>query len=156
MPKVRLIGPEGEQIGVVSIADAQSRAQAANLDLVEVAPNAEPPVCRVMDFGKYKYELAKKEKTSRKKQTVIQVKELRFRPKIDEHDFEFKSKHARKFIEEGDKVKATVSFRGREMVHREFGLEVIKRLEEVLADIAKPERPPLQEGRNLVVYFVKK
>lgn len=153
---MRLIGPEGEQIGVVSIADAQSRAQTANLDLVEVAPNAEPPVCRVMDFGKFKYEQAKKEKTSRKKQAVIHVKEIRFRPKIDDHDFDFKSKHARTFIEEGDKVKATVSFRGREMVHKEFGIEVIKRLEEILADIAKPERPAQQEGRNLVVYFVKK
>ncbi len=153
---MRLIGPEGEQIGVVSISEAQSRAESANLDLVEVAPNAEPPVCRVMDFGKYKYEQAKKEKTSRKKQTVIHVKEIRFRPKIDEHDFDFKSKHARKFIEEGDKVKATVSFRGREMVHKEFGMEVIKRLEELLSDIAKLERSPQQEGRNLVVYFVKK
>ncbi len=151
-----MIGPEGEQIGVVSTSEAQSRAEAANLDLVEVAPNAEPPVCRVMDFGKYKYELAKKEKTSRKKQTVIHVKEIRFRPKIEEHDFEFKSKHARKFIEEGDKVKATVSFRGREMVHKEFGMEVIKRLEEALSDIAKPERSAQQEGRNLVIYFVKK
>lgn len=153
---MRLIGPEGEQIGIVSTSEAQSRAEAANLDLVEVAPNAEPPVCRVMDFGKYKYELAKKEKTSKKKQTVIHVKEIRLRPKIEEHDFEFKSKHARKFIEEGDKVKVTVSFRGREMVHKEFGLEVIKRLEEVLSDIAKPERSPQQEGRNLVIYFVKK
>lgn len=153
---MRLIGPEGEQVGIVSTSEALSRAETANLDLVEVAPNAEPPVCRIMDFGKYKYELAKKEKTSKKKQAVIHVKELRFRPKIDEHDFEFKSKHARKFIEDGDKVKATVTFRGREMVHKEFGMEVIKRLEEFLADIAKLERPPQQEGRNLVVYFVKK
>lgn len=109
-----------------------------------------------MDYGKYKYELSKKEKHSRKKQAVIHVKEIRFRPKIEEHDFDFKIKHARKFLEDGDKVKVTVTFRGREMMHQEFGQEVLKRMIEQLADIAKVERPSHMEGRNLVVYLVKK
>jgi len=155
VPKVRLIGAEGSQVGIVSLQEAQAAAEAAGLDLVEIAPQADPPVCRIMDFGKYKYELGKKEKDSRKKAAVIQVKEVRFRPKIEEHDFNFKSKHMRSFLEKGDKVKATVTFRGREMVHREFGEAVINRLVEALADIAKVERQ-VQEGRNLVVYFVKK
>jgi len=140
----------------VSIQEAMQRANAAELDLVEIAPTAEPPVCRVMDFGKYKYELAKKEKDSRKKAAVIHVKEIRFRPKIEEHDFEFKTKHAREFIMHGDKVKVTVMFRGREMVHQEFGKAVLTRMIEQLSDIAKPERSPHMEGRNLTVYFVKK
>jgi translation initiation factor IF-3 len=140
----------------VSIQEAQSRADNAGLDLVEIAPNAEPPVCRVIDYGKFKYEQSKKEKDSRKKAAVIHVKEIRFRPKIEEHDFEFKTKHARKFIEDGDKVKVTLTFRGREMVHQEFGKAVLERMIELLSDIAKTERPPQMEGRNLVVYFVKK
>jgi translation initiation factor IF-3 len=140
----------------VPIQDALARAEAAGLDLVEVAPNAEPPVCRVMDYGKYKYELSKKEKTSRKKQAIIHVKEIRFRPKIEEHDFDFKVKHARKFLESGDKVKVTVTFRGREMVHQEFGHALLNRMIEQLSDIAKVERPPHMEGRNLVVYLVRK
>jgi translation initiation factor IF-3 len=140
----------------VPIQEAMSRADAAGLDLVEIAPNAEPPVCRIIDYGKFRYEQSKKEKDSRKKQTVIHVKEIRFRPKIEEHDFEFKTKHARRFIEEGDKVKVTLTFRGREMVHQEFGHAVMKRMIEQLSDIAKTERPPQMEGRNLVVYFVKK
>jgi translation initiation factor IF-3 len=140
----------------VSVQEALSRAEAAGLDLVEVAPNAEPPVCRVMDFGKFKYEQSKKEKDSRKKAAVIHVKEIRFRPKIEEHDFNFKMKHAREFIEGGDKVKVTVTFRGREMAHQEFGKAVLERMIEQISDIAKTERPPYMEGRNLVVYFVKK
>jgi len=151
-----LIGADGTQFGVVPTQEALAKAEAATLDLVEVAPNADPPVCRIMDFGKFKYEQSKKEKTSRKKQVVIHVKEIRFRPKIEEHDFDFKAKHARKFLEEGDKVKATVSFRGREMVHREFGKEILDRLQEFLADVAKLEREPQMEGRNMVMYLVKK
>jgi translation initiation factor IF-3 len=156
VPKVRLIGADGEQVGIVSTQEAMSRAESAGLDLIEIAPNAEPPVCRIIDYGKFKYEQGKKEKESRKKQAVIHVKEIRFRPKIEEHDFEFKMKHARKFIEDGDKVKVTLTFRGREMVHQEFGQAVVKRMIEQLSDIAKTERPPQMEGRNLVVYFVKK
>lgn len=151
-----MIGADGTQFGVVPTQEALAKAEAATLDLVEVAPNADPPVCRIMDFGKFKYEQSKKEKTSRKKQVVIHVKEIRFRPKIEEHDFDFKAKHARKFLEEGDKVKATVSFRGREMVHREFGKEILDRLQEFLADVAKLEREPQMEGRNMVMYLVKK
>jgi translation initiation factor IF-3 len=110
---VRLVGADGEQVGIVSTPEALAKAEAVGLDLVEVAPNAEPPVCRVMDFGKYKYELSKKEKTSKKKSATIHVKEVRFRPKIEDHDFDFKAKHMRKFLQDGDKVKATVTFRGR-------------------------------------------
>jgi translation initiation factor IF-3 len=153
---VRLVGADGEQVGIVSTPEALAKAEAVGLDLVEVAPNAEPPVCRVMDFGKYKYELSKKEKTSKKKSATIHVKEVRFRPKIEDHDFDFKAKHMRKFLQDGDKVKATVTFRGREMVHQEFGKAVVERLIETLSDVAKPERDPLMEGRNLVVYFIKK
>ncbi len=153
---MRLVGADGEQVGIVSVSEALAKAEAAALDLVEVAPTADPPVCRIMDFGKYKYELSKKEKTSKKKSATIQVKEVRFRPKIEEHDFDFKAKHMREFLKDGDKVKATVTFRGREMVHQEFGRAVVTRLIEMLADVAKPERDPLMEGRNLVVYFIKK
>ncbi len=153
---MRLVGADGEQVGIVSVSEALAKAEASGLDLVEVAPTAEPPVCRIMDFGKYKYELSKKEKTSKKKSATIQVKEVRFRPKIEEHDFEFKAKHMRTFLQEGDKVKATVTFRGREMVHQEFGRAIVERLIELLSDVAKPEREPIMEGRNLVIYFVKK
>jgi len=151
-----LVGVDGEQVGIITVSEALAKAEAVGLDLVEVAPNAEPPVCRIMDFGKYKYEISKKEKTSKKKSATIHVKEVRFRPKIEEHDFEFKAKHMRNFLEEGDKVKATVTFRGREMVHQEFGKAVVQRLIETLAEVAKPEREPIMEGRNLVIYFVKK
>ncbi len=131
-------------------------AQGRGLDLVEVAPNADPPVCRIMDFGKYKYELSKKEKSNKKKQAVINLKEIRLRPKIETHDFEFKAKHARKFLESGSKVKATVLFRGRELAYKEFGKRVLEDLIEELSDIAKVERAPLMEGRNMIMYLVKK
>lgn len=153
---MRLIGADGEQIGIVPTHEALKQAEAAGLDLVEVAPNADPPVCRVMDYGKFKYEQSKKEKSGRKKQTVIHVKEVRFRPKIEDHDFDFKLKHARNFLENGDKVKITITFRGREMVHQEFGHAVLNRLIEQLSDVAKLERSSHMEGRNLVVYLVKK
>lgn len=126
------------------------------LDLVEVSPNAAPPVCKIMDFGKYKYELAKKEKETRKKQHVIVTKEIRMRPKIEEHDFEFKLKHARKFLLEGDRVRASVQFKGREMIHQEFGRKILERFIENLQDIAKTEKDPTMEGGQLVVFFIKK
>jgi len=151
-----VIGVDGEQFGILSTDEALSRAAAANYDLVEIAPNAEPPVCRIMDYGKFKYEQSKKEKISRKRQTIIHVKEIRFRPKIENHDYEFKVKHARKFLEDGDKVKASVIFRGREMVHQEFGREVLRNMIEDLQDIAKVEHEPKMEGRILVTYLVKK
>jgi len=141
---------------VISTDEALSRAAAVNLDLVEIAPGADPPVCKIMDFGKYKYELSKKEKISRKKQVVIHVKEIRFRPKIEAHDYDFKVKHARKFLEAGDKVKASVIFRGREMVHQEFGRDVLRKMIEDLQDIAKVEHEPKMEGRTLVTVLVKK
>lgn len=131
-------------------------ADEAGLDLVEISPTAVPPVCKIMDFGKYKYELAKKEKDSRKKQHVIVTKEIRLRPKTEEHDFLFKVKHARKFIEEGNRVKATVMFRGRENAHREFGEAVLERLKKELEDIAKVEKDTKFEGGQLILYLTKK
>ncbi len=138
------------------ITQALRLAEDKGLDLVEVAPNANPPVCRIMDYGKYKYEQSKKEKSHKKKQAATQVKEIRLRPKIEEHDYEFKLKHARKFLEGGHKVKATVLFRGREMAHQEFGHALIKRFIQDLEDIAKVVREPTMEGRQIVVYLVKK
>lgn len=153
---VRLIGEDGEQVGIVPIQRALASAEESGLDLVEVAPNAKPPVCRIMDFGKYKYELSKKEKSNKKKQVVVQVKEIRMRPKTEEHDFAFKAKHARKFLEQGNKVKATVTFRGREMAHQEFGEKLLERLRDELSDVSKVEREPFMEGRHMVMYLVKK
>ncbi|MBN1466529.1 translation initiation factor IF-3 [candidate division KSB1 bacterium] len=154
--QVRLIGAEGQQIGVVSSSEALIRAEQAGLDLVELSPNAKPPVCKIMDFGKYKYELAKKEKENRKKQHVIVTKEVRFRPKTDDHDFEFKVRHARKFIEQGNRVKATVMFRGRENAHREYGQRVLDKFMEALEDIAKVEKDTKLEGGQLVLFMTKK
>ncbi|MFQ5629400.1 MAG: translation initiation factor IF-3 [bacterium] len=153
---VRVVTDDGEQLGVKPIDEALRLAENAGLDLVEVAPNADPPVCKIMDFGKYKYELSKKEKSSKKKQVIINVKEIRLRPKIEEHDYDFKMKHARKFLEAGNKVKATVLFRGRELAHKEFGRKILDRLQEDLSDVAKVERAPLLEGRNMVMFLVKK
>ncbi len=153
---VRLVDELGKQVGVVNINEALRRAESAGLDLVEVSPNSVPPVCKIMDFGRYKYELAKKEKETKKKQHVIITKEVRLRPKIEEHDFNFKVNHARKFIADGNRVKATVMFKGREMIHQEFGKRVIDRFTEALQDIAKVEKGPVMESGQLVVFFVKK
>lgn len=131
-------------------------AEEAGLDLVEISPTAIPPVCKIMDFGKFKYELSKKEKDSKKKQHVIVTKEIRLRPKTEEHDFQFKVKHARKFLEEGNRVKATVMFRGRENAHREFGEAVLERLKKELEDIAKVEKDTKLEGGQLILYLMKK
>ncbi len=132
------------------------KSEEAGCDLVEVSPNAKPPVCKIMDFGKYKYELAKKEKETKKKQHVVVTKEIRLRPKIEEHDFEFKARHARKFLESGNRVKATVMFRGRERVHQEYGVKILDRLREELDDIAKIEKEPKMEGGQLIMYLTKK
>lgn len=140
----------------MNVMDAIRRAEAAGLDLVEVSPNSVPPVCKIMDFGKYKYELAKKEKETKKKQHVIVTKEIRLRPKIDEHDFNFKVNHARKFIEAGHRVKASVMFRGREMVHQEFGNRVLEKFKEAMEDLAKIEKDAKMEGGQLVIFFIKK
>ena len=148
---MRLVGVEGEQLGVVTIADALQRAQAADLDLVEIAPMAAPPVCRIMDYGKFKYIMSKREQEARKKQTVIQVKEIKVRPKTEEHDINTKLKHIRRFLEDGDKVKVTVRFRGRELAYAsQSGYEVLKSIVDSIADIAKVESPPKMEGKTMM------
>jgi len=140
----------------LSISESLDIARKEELDLVEISPNAKPPVCKIMDFGKFKYELSKKEKDSKKRQHIIHVKEIRFRPKTEKHDFNFKIRNARKFIEQGNKLKTTVIFKGREIVYQDFGMDVLKEIERELSDIAKIESPVKKEGRNLIVYFVKK
>lgn len=147
--EVRLIDVNGEQLGVKSRQEALELAEKANLDLVMVAPNAKPPVCRIMDYGKYRYEQQKKEKEKRKKQKVINVKEVRLSPAIEEHDFNTKLRNARKFLGKGDKVKATVRFRGRAITHKELGQQVLERMAEQLEDLGVVETKPKMEGRNM-------
>ena len=147
--RLRLIGEGGEQLGIFHTRDAQQIALEKDLDLVEVAPNGDPPVARIMDYGKFKYEAAIKAKKARKHQATIQIKEIKFRPKIDKHDYETKKKHVLRFLESGAKVKITIMFRGREMVHPEKGLEILDRLAGDLADLAIIENEPKQEGRNV-------
>jgi translation initiation factor IF-3 len=148
---VRLISPSGEQLGVVPTREALRKAEEYGLDLVEVAPNANPPVCRIMDYGKYKYEQSKKEKEGKKRQHTIVVKEIRLRPKTDDHDLETKLRFARKFLEQRNKVKVTIIFRGREMVYQEFGRQLMERVKEALSDLAKPEGVIKMEGRRMVM-----
>jgi translation initiation factor IF-3 len=136
--------------------EALNLAENEGLDLVEVAPDAKPPVCKLMDYGKFKYEISKKEKDSKKKQHVIILKEIRLRPRTEDHDFDFKVKHARKFLEQKNKVKFTVLFRGREMAYKEFGAKLLDRVQDNLEDIAKPESEPKFEGRSLSVTMVLK
>jgi translation initiation factor IF-3 len=135
----------------MAVEEALAQAEAEGLDLVEVAPNARPPVVRIMDYGKYKYEEARKARVARKKQHQIQIKEVKFRPGIEPHDFEFKVRHARRFLEEGNKVKATMMFRGRQMAHPELGLEVLRSLAEILDDVGKVEAQPSMEGRTMTM-----
>ena len=148
---MRLISDDGEQIGIVSIDDARTRAEESGLDLVEVAPDARPPVVKLMDYGKFKYEAARAAREARKRQHTIQVKEVKFRPGIEDHDYDFKTRHARRFIDEGNKVKLTMMFRGRQMSHPELGLEVLKRVVADLEDIAKVESQPSMEGRTMTM-----
>ncbi len=145
----RLIDYDGNQMGVYSIDQAQNIADAAGLDLVEIAPNADPPVCRVMDYGKFKYDQAIKAKQARKNQTKIEIKEMKFRPKIDVGDYTTKKKHILRFLEAGNKVKITIMFRGREMAHPEQGLSILERLADDLKDVAVIENQPKMEGRNM-------
>lgn len=145
----RLIGIDGQQMGVYLVSQALRVAEQEGLDLVEIAPNAEPPVCRIMDYGKYKYEQAIKAKQARKNQSRIETKEMKFRPKIDVGDYTTKKKHIIRFLEEGSKVKITIMFRGREMAHPEIGLQILERLSEDLKDIAAIEQQPKMEGRNM-------
>jgi translation initiation factor IF-3 len=148
-PRLRLIGEAGEQLGIFNTEDALKIADDQGLDLVEVAPTADPPVARIMDYSKYRYEEAMKAKRARKHQTTIQIKEIKFRPKIDVHDYETKKKHVIRFLEAGAKVKVTIMFRGREMVHAERGLTILERLAEDVRDLAIIEAEPKLEGRNM-------
>lgn len=146
-----MIGDDGEQLGIRSLSDALALAQDADLDLVEVAGGVVPPVCRIMDFGRYKYELEQKKKEARKKATNVIVKEMKFRPKIDGHDYETKMNHVHRFLSEGAKVKLTIMFRGREMAHPEFGRQLLERVAADLEDIAVVDQAPLQDGRNMTM-----
>jgi translation initiation factor IF-3 len=147
---VRLVAPDGSQIGVRSLEEAQWLSQQLGLDLVEVAPDAKPPVCRLMDYGKFKYEQSVRQREARKKQTRTVIKEVKFRPKIDEHDFNFKRKNVERFLAEGNKIKSVVIFRGREIVHSEIGREILNRLASELGDGVLIESPPRQEGNTMV------
>jgi translation initiation factor IF-3 len=146
---VRVIAASGDQLGVMAISDALRLAREQELDLVEVAATARPPVCRIMDFGKYKYEQAKREQKAKKKQHVTVVKEIKLRPRVEKHDFEFKLRHAREFLTERDKVKITIQFRGRELSHPELGYELMARVIATLADVAQVEQKMAMEGRFL-------
>jgi len=148
---VRLIIENGENIGVVSRDDAQQKADDAGLDLVEVSPDADPPVCKIMDYGKYKYQAQKKAVEARKKQKIVQVKEIKMRPAISEHDYNVKMRSIKRFFEDGDKVKVTLRFRGREMAHQQLGMDVLQRVKGDLEAIAKVEAEPRLEGRQMVM-----
>jgi len=149
--EVRVISADGEQLGILPIEQALALAQQGELDLVEVAPNERPPVCRIMDFGKFKYQQSKRSQEAKKRQKVIQTKEVKLRPKTEEHDFQFKMRHARRFLEEGDKVKVSLLFRGREMDHMDLGQRMLNRVIEDLKEIAAIEQYPKQEGQTMTL-----
>jgi len=153
---VRLVGAEGEQIGIVSLTEAQSIADEANLDLVEISPQAEPPVCKVMDYGKFRFEEQKKQQAARKKQKQIQVKEVKFRPGTDIGDYNVKLRNLTRFLTDGDKVKVTLRFRGREMAHQELGRDLLKRVEADLEELGTVEQYPKMEGRQMVMVLAPK
>lgn len=150
-PKVRVIDSVGKQVGILSIQEAQTLADAAGLDLVEIAPTAKPPVCKIIDYGKYRYQVTKKEKESKKAQVQVKVKEIKVKPNTDDNDLRVKINHAREFVQKGNKVRLTCMFRGREMQHPEFGTRIIQKIIDSLADIATPEAPLKQMGRSLSV-----
>jgi translation initiation factor IF-3 len=151
-----LVGSDGEQLGIMPVREALKVAGEHNMDLVEVAPNAKPPVCRIMDYGKYKFEQSKREREARKKQKVINIKEVKFRLGIEEHDFQVKARNAIRFLQAGDKVKVTVMFRGREISHSDLGRNICQKLANQLQDIASVEKPPNVEGRNMTMILVPK
>ena len=155
-PEVRVISADGKQVGVLPLKEAMRIAEEQGLDLVEVAPNASPPVCRIMNYGKYKYQQSKRTHDARKHQTVIHVKEVKLRPRTEEHDFQFKLRHAQRFLSEGNKVKVSVLFRGREMAYPEHGMEVINRFIEGMKDLMVVEQAPRLEGRNMVTILAPK
>ena len=154
--EVRLIGPDGEQVGIVSSREAQKIADEAGLDLVKIAPNAKPPVCKVIDYGKYRYELARKEKDAKKKQKIVELKEIRLSPNIDTNDLNTKMNAARKFLSKGNKVKITLRFRGREMAHMNSSKHILDDIAESLSDIAVVEKAPKVEGRSIGMVLAEK
>jgi translation initiation factor IF-3 len=154
--EVRLIGPNGDQLGIMSAREAMKQAREAELDLVKIAPNAKPPVCKIIDYGKYRYELARKEKEAKKKQKTIEVKEVRLSPNIDTNDLNTKVNQARKFLSKGDKVKVALRFRGREMAHVNASKGILDEFAEKLSDIAVVDKAPKLEGRNMVMFLTEK
>jgi translation initiation factor IF-3 len=156
VPEVRVINSDGKQVGVMPLKEAMKIAEEQGLDLVEVAANANPPVCRIMNYGKYKYQQSKRTQEARKHQTVIQVKEVKLRPRTEEHDFQFKLRHAKRFLSEGNKVKVSILFRGREMAYPEFGTEILKRFIDGVKDLMVVEQAPRLEGRNMVTILAPK
>ncbi|MDB3892081.1 translation initiation factor IF-3 [Alphaproteobacteria bacterium] len=155
-PQVRCIDPEGEQLGVLDTRDAISKAEDFGLDLVEVQPNVDPPVCKILDYGKYKYEAQKRANEARKKQKIIEVKEIKLRPNIDEHDYQVKMRNVFKFLNSGDKVKVTLRFRGREMAHQELGANILSRVRTETDEVAKVEAHPKMEGRQMIMVLAPK
>ncbi len=151
-----MISPDGSQLGILPIEQALQTAYGLNLDLVEVAPEARPPVCRIMDYGKYRYEQSKKAREAKKKQTIIELKEIKLRPKTEEHDFQFKARHAERFLKEGNKAKITMMFRGREVIRMDRGKAVLERFLEALKDVAVVEQPAKVEGRNMTMILAPK
>lgn len=154
--EVRVVDGDGTQMGVMPVRDALRLAEEKQLDLVEISPAAKPPVCRIMDYGKYRYEQSKREKEAKKKQKIISVKEVKLRPNIEDHDFEVKAKNAVRFLKDGDKVKATIIFRGREIVHTQLGQQLLKRLAEYVKDFSTVERQPKLEGKNMIMILAPK
>ena len=155
-PEVRVIDSGGKQVGVLPLKEAMKTAEEQGLDLVEVAPNSNPPVCRIMNYGKYKYQQSKRTQEARKHQTIIQVKEVKVRPRTEEHDFQFKLRHVKRFLSEGNKVKISMLFRGREIAHPEFGKELLNRFLEEVKDLMVLEQAPRLEGRNMVMIVAPK
>lgn len=151
VPQVRVVDSEGNQLGIMATKDALQTAEDSGMDLVEVAANANPPVCRIMDYGKYKYQMSKKARDAKKKQTVILVKEMKFRSRTDEHDYQFKVRNIKRFLAEGNKVKVSIMFRGREITHTDIGMAILKRVAEELKDEAVIETKPKLEGRNMMM-----
>ncbi len=156
VPQVRLIDQDGEMIGVMSAREALLRAYEVGMDLLEISPNAVPPVCKITDYGKYKYEQQKKANEARKKQKIVEIKEIKVRPNIDDHDYDVKMRAAKSFIEEGDKVKVTLRFRGREMAHQDLGVKVLERIRTELAELAKVEQMPRLENRQMIMVLAPK
>ena len=155
-PKVRCIDPEGTQLGVLETSEAIRQAEDFGLDLVEVQPNVDPPVCKILDYGKFKYEAQKRANEARKKQKIIEVKEIKLRPNIDEHDYQVKMRNVQKFLDAGDKVKVTLRFRGREMAHQDLGANVLTRVRQETDEFAKVEAMPKMEGRQMIMVLAPK